>query len=227
MKAKDFIIPFSFKQRRPHLADQVFYVPVHFSAYDQFKLPSFSELFGNENPVSVEYCSGNGDWIVAQAQSEPTQNWIAVEKRLDRVGKIWAKLKKQPLKNLLIVCGEAYTFTHHYLPARMIDGVFIHFPDPWPKACHAKHRLLQGRFLDELSRVLVVGKGVTFVSDDTLYLNNTVAVFKSHSSFEPSFPAPYFRTEDASYGGSWFENLWREKGRQIHSTHFVKHADPL
>jgi len=227
MKPKDFTIPFSFKQRRPYLADQVFYVPVHYQAYDQFRLPSFNELFGNQHPVYVEYCSGNGDWVAAQAQSEPMKNWIAVEKRLDRVGKIWTKLKKQQLKNLLIVCGEAYTFTHHYLPAQTVDGVFIHFPDPWPKACHSKHRLLQGRFLDELSRTLVQGKGVTFVSDDLRYLNSTVDVFQRHPCFEPTLPTPFFRTEDSSYGGSWFENLWREKGRQIHSTHFVKHANPL
>ena len=175
----------------------------------------------------MEYCSGNGDWVVAQAQSDPTRNWIAVEKRLDRVGKIWAKLKKHQLKNLLIVCGEAYTFTHYYLPASATEGVFIHFPDPWPKACHSKHRLLQGPFLDELSRVLVPGKGVIFVSDDLRYLTSTVDVFQGHPHFESTFPAPYFRTEEACYGGSWFENLWRQKGRQIHLTHFVKHADPV
>ena len=227
MKAKDFTIPFSFAQRRPYFADQVFYVPVHYSEYNQFKLPSFFELFGNNNPVSIEYCSGNGDWVVAQAQSEPTKNWIAVEKRLDRVSKIWLKLKKLQLKNLFIVCGEAYTYTHHYVFTHSIDEVFIHFPDPWPKACHSKHRLLQGPFLDELSRVLVHDKGVTFVSDDLRYLNSTIDVFQSHPSFEPIHPAPYFVTEDSTYGGSWFENLWREKGRQIHSTHFVKHADPF
>jgi tRNA (guanine-N7-)-methyltransferase len=227
MKAKDFTIPFSFAERRPYLASQFFYVPVHFGAYDQFVLPSFCELFENSHPVYIEYCSGNGDWVVEQARHHPEQNWIAVEKRLDRVQKIWIKLHKYQLKNLLIVCGEAYTFTRYYLAAHTIEGAFIHFPDPWPKTCHAKHRLLQPAFSNELSRILVQERGVTCVSDDLIYLKQAINIFQSHPCFKPALPAPFFRTEDSSYGGSWFENLWREKGRQIHSTYFVKHAHPL
>lgn len=226
MKAKDLKLPFTFTDRRPYLSDHVFYVPPHIRDYEQFTLPPLSELFGDAHPVYVEYCSGNGDWVAEQARNEPAKNWIAVEKRFDRARKIWAKLKKHSLNNLLVVCGEAFTFTHHYLPSQVIEGVFIHFPDPWPKGRHAKHRLLQDHFLDELARVLAKGKEVTFVSDDFPYLNETMGIFQGHPCFEPSLPSPHFKTETDSYGGSWFENLWREKGKQIHSTQFVKHADP-
>jgi tRNA (guanine-N7-)-methyltransferase len=225
LKIKDLVIPFGFDQRKPYLFDQVFYVPAHYADHHQFSFPLSHELFCNQNPVCVEYCSGNGDWIVNQAIETPFKNWIAVEKRLDRVRKIWVKLKRSQLTNVLVVCGEAYTFTHHYVHSHTIDEVYIHFPDPWPKGRHAKHRLLQEKFLDELARILVRGKGVTFVSDDTTYLHHTLNVFQKHACFQPSLPHPYFKTEKESYGDSWFEKLWREKGKEILSTRFIKHAD--
>ncbi|HEY4831009.1 MAG TPA: tRNA (guanine(46)-N(7))-methyltransferase TrmB, partial [Waddliaceae bacterium] len=161
-----------FKERRPLLEDQVFFVPIHYTGYEHFTLPDLSIYFGNDHPVSVEFCSGNGDWIIEKAKLDPSKNWIAVEKRFDRVKKIWSKLKNHHLSNLLIVCGEACTFAHYYLLSDKIEEVYINFPDPWPKMKHAKHRLMQSIFLDELSRILMPGKKVTVVTDDFSYLQS-------------------------------------------------------
>jgi tRNA (guanine-N7-)-methyltransferase len=225
VKAKDLKNPFSFAERHPYLEDGVFYVPAYQSVYEKV-FPPFVELFGNSQPVCVEYCSGNGDWVVQQALEKAEINWIAVEKRFDRVRKIWAKIKNRGLKNVLVVCGEAFTFTHHYLAPLTLSGVFIHFPDPWPKGRHAKHRLLKVNFIDELARALCCEKEVTFVTDDKPYLNETLHLLGSHPCFKPIFPESYYQKESANYGGSWFENFWREKGRSIYSTRWIKYAHP-
>jgi tRNA (guanine-N7-)-methyltransferase len=222
MKPKDLKSLFTFEHRRPALSDHIFYVPIHYHDYECFKLPCLHLYFNNTHPVSVEYCSGNGDWIIEKAKNNPQHNWIAVEKRFDRVKKIWAKLKNQGIDNVLIVSGEALTFTKHYLQGSSIDDVYINFPDPWPKNKHAKHRLLQPIFLDELSRILKSGKKMTLVTDDTGYVSQTTALFCKHTAFEPAYDAPYFRVDVADYGGSWFETLWREKGKQIHYMEFIK-----
>src|SRR5580700_9513896 len=153
IKAKDLWIPVSFKERIPLLFDQFFYLPSHFSEYKKYPLPSFSSLFEKEAPVAIEYCSGNGEWIIEKAKAHPEYNWIAVEKRIDRVRKIWARGKNAHLKNLLTVFGEAKTFTEHYLRESSISRVYINFPDPWPKNRHAKHRLVQKSFALLLKRV--------------------------------------------------------------------------
>ncbi len=220
MKAKDLKSDYKFGERRPYLEDRVFYVPIFYAHYERFVLPPFVEIFGNYHPILVEYCSGNGDWVAHQAEQHPERNWIAVEKRFDRVQKIWAKLKNRSLNNLMIVCGEAQSFTRHYLPSHSLEGAFIHFPDPWPKGRHAKKRLLQNPFINDMARVLKRGKEVVFVTDDFPYLTETISHFRKSSLFTPSLPLPHFIEESARYGTSWFESLWREKGKAIYTTKF-------
>ncbi len=219
MKPKDLKAAFSWEERKPLIDDRVFHVPNYYMHHDSFSFPGWedSSLFGNANPLCVEYCSGNGDWIVERAKQNPHCNWIAVEIRYDRVRKIWSKIKNESLSNLIVVCGEAWTFTHHYVAEDSIEEAYIHFPDPWPKEKHDKHRLMKPRFLDALARILKPGKQVTFVSDDTDYIQRTDALFSVHSQFSVSK-----RLDDLpAYGNSWFENLWREKGRKIHYLQYV------
>jgi tRNA (guanine-N7-)-methyltransferase len=81
---------------------------------------------------------------------------------------------------------------------------------------------LQPIFLDELSRILKSGKKMTLVTDDTGYVAQTSGLFYKHTAFEPAFAPPYYRLDIADYGGSWFDTLWREKGKQIHYMEFIR-----
>lgn len=219
MQPKDLKTAFSWEERCPLIADRVFHVPAYYEKHDAFHFPGWDDpqLFGNKNPICIEYCSGNGKWIASRAHQFPHLNWVAVEKRFDRVRKIWSKTKNESLSNLITVCGEAFTFTHHYVANQSIEKVFINFPDPWPKEKHEKHRLMKSPFIEELARVLKPGKEVTFVSDDSVYVESTTAVFKAH----PLFHLKEHVSELSGYGNSWFESLWRDKGKSIHYLQFV------
>ncbi|NGX60856.1 MAG: tRNA (guanine-N(7)-)-methyltransferase [Chlamydiae bacterium] len=223
MKPNALKSPFSFAERRPLLSDGVFYVPEYYQDYAQFPFPAWDscELFGNEHPVSLEFCSGNGDWIIEKAKSHPERNWVAIEIRFDRVRKIYAKRQILGLKNLLIVCGEGKTFSQWYLKDQLVSESYINFPDPWPKKRHAKHRLLSPSFVAELERILKEGGKAHFVSDDLRYMEESVALFENSFLFTPRFPHPYYSTDSFCYGVcSWFETLWREKGREIRYAFF-------
>lgn len=200
------------------IVDRVFHVPNYYDKHDSFAFPGWEDqqLFGNSNPVCIEYCTGNGAWIAERAKQFPHMNWVAVEIRYDRVRKIWSKIQNENLSNLIVVCGEAWTFTHHYVQNHSIDEIYINFPDPWPKEKHEKHRLMKPLFLDELARVLKRGKKVTFVSDDPDYVQETTKVFCSH----PNFNSYNLLTNFPEYGTSWFESLWRRKGKKINYLQF-------
>ncbi|MFI5334224.1 MAG: tRNA (guanosine(46)-N7)-methyltransferase TrmB [Chlamydiales bacterium] len=216
--AKHLRYPHTWEERKPVLHERVLFVPPFYSAHSRAALPDWKEpeLFGKQGKLFIEYCSGNGAWIVQKAAHSPPFHWIAVEKKFDRVQKIWAKMQNAQLGNLLVVCGEAVTFTTHYLTEHSIDGVFINFPDPWPKAKHAKHRLLQPLFVKELARVLKIGGEVTLVTDDPVYALQMIEEMKKNTAFVPHFPAPYFVHDLPNYGASYFDTLWRTKGRAIH-----------
>jgi len=208
------------------MEDRIFYVPSRCATYDDFAFPGWDHptIFGNDNPVMIEYCSGNGAWVAEKAQQNPHLNWIAVEKKFERVRKIWSKIQNFGLKNLMAVCGEAFNATWRYLPAESFAGAFINFPDPWPKKRHAKHRLIHPAFVQEIWRVLKPHTTFTLVTDDPVYSACMVEEMGSHSGFSSLHPSPYYITDIPSYGSSFFEQLWREKGRTIHFHQYRKSA---
>ncbi len=223
MKPKDLISPYSWENRHTILSDGVLFVPDYYQNYDEYQFPGWDhqDIFGNNNPVKLEYCSGNGSWIVEKAMNEPDVNWVAVEIRFDRVRKIWAKKKNRGLNNLFIICGEALTFAHHYLPDSSICEIFVNFPDPWPKDRHAKHRLIRPRFIEENARCLKSNAMMTLVTDDEVYCTQMIDTMLENISFRSCYPEPYFITDVKDYGSSFFCNLWENKGKTIRHMQFM------
>lgn len=195
--AKDLKIPFEWADRRPIWIDRFFYVPALYEHAPQTQ--PWPEIF------AIEYCSGNGQWIGEKAKQNPHLNWIAVEKRFDRARQIWLKMHRENLTNLFVVCAEALIFTKYYAPEE-VEQVFVNFPDPWPKRYHAKNRLVQFPFIQEMGRI---AKKAMCVTDDEKYAQLMSKEFKKCSHWTPAPPA----CED--YGASFFGDLWKEKGRTI------------
>lgn len=224
MKHPQLKRPFTWKERRVLLQDRVLHVPDFCDHYSSFSFPAWEhpDLFGNNHPVNVEYCSGNGGWIAEKALAHPELNWVAVECKFTRVQKIWNKINSYQLKNLLIVSGEGFLVTQHYFNTHTVDHVFINFPDPWPKTKHAKNRIIQTPFIEEISRILKKEGTLTFVTDDVTYSEWTIQTVMKNPTLVTCHPEPYFVTEHSNYGRSYFEQFWRERGRTIRYHRFSK-----
>lgn len=220
MKPNCLKLPFEWDQRKPLLEDNVFYVPKQYS--HEIDVSFVNSFFQKNQKICLEYCSGNGNWIADKAKNDPHINWIAVEIRFDRARKIWSKIKNGSLENLKVVCGEGQAFTKFYMPKNYVDEVFINFPDPWPKRRHERHRIINQNFLLELSRVLKKEGKVTFVTDDKEYLDATIKHFQKRAAFTFINKNPYYLHDIPSYGSSFFETLWREKGKEIMYLQVIK-----
>ncbi len=225
MKAKDLKPPFDWGSRRIMIHDKIWYVPLrHEGENEDFAVTGWHDpqLFGNTNPVHVEYCSGNGAWIIDKALKHPEINWVAVEIKFQRVSKIWAKIKNLQLNNLIVVCGEGYNATKCYFPTQSVTRAYINFPDPWPKNRHAKNRLMQETFCGEVARILRSEGSFTLVTDDADYSEQMISILNKSKNFLSEYPEPYYRTDIENYGKSYFEELWRSKNRTIRFHHFNK-----
>jgi len=214
MRPKDLKSPYRWEERRPLLGDRVFFIPDYYDKHREFDFPEWKTVFGNENPVIIEYCTGNGTWIAEKAKDQ-TKNWVAVEWRFERVRKIWSKLKNLNLANLFVISGEAQAFTREYLQDSCVDGVYVNFPDPWPKDKHAKNRLFQQPFIQELARIVKPGGTVIVATDDPPYSEQICKEMVAHPAWESVFPAPCYVTQWKDYGASYFDALWRGKGKEI------------
>jgi len=219
-KASDLRIPFSWEERRSVLLDKFLYIPGHFNGHAEWQLISWEQIFGKKAPITMEYCSGNGQWICEQAKKDPTVHWVAVEKRFDRARKIWARLHRENIPNLLVVCGEALIYTRHYVPPRSVSRFFVNFPDPWPKLRHAKHRLIRSEFLEEVEKIAEPEAKAILATDDFPCAGEMLSVFQKSPSWRSVFPDPFFTTEWPEYGFSFFSDLWHKQGRQTHYLQF-------
>lgn len=176
--------------------------------------------------IAVEFCSGNGHWVVAQAKAYPNYQWVAVEKRLSRVKKILRKAELAGLDNLLVVCSEAKWFTQHYLKENQVARIFVNFPDPWPKDKHSHHRLFEPQFVQELTRVCSNGAQLNLVTDHAEYLEQALYCMKAHPLWSPILAYPHWLNfELEQWGYSYFGELWTSKGCQLYRTELVCSKD--
>jgi len=211
MKPKDLKSPHSFEDRRPCIQERILYVPTYYSKHGEFTFPSWEELFGNDHPVHIEYCSGNGDWILERAMNHPNVNWVAVEMKFDRVRKIHSKRTNHEVPNLFIVCGEAQVFTREYLHPNSVETIYVNFPDPWPKDRHAKHRLIKAPFMSDVLTAVKPGGNAQLVSDAKEYIEQMKEEIEKVSDWKPTE-----HQNQTAYGSSYFERLWRSLGREIY-----------
>lgn len=221
MKPKDLKSRYSWEERKVYIEDSVLFIP-NFSDYEAFTFPGWEGIFQNQNPVNVEFCSGNGMWIINKAQEFPLINWVAVDLDFDRVRKIWAKVRNYNLNNLFVVCGDANLAVKHYFPKNSIENVFINFPDPWPKNTHAKKRLVQREFMQGVIDCMKGGGTFTLTTDDIDYSNRAVDVLTKLDGFKSLFDQPFYTIDIPGYGSSYFEQLWRSRGKEIRYHQFTK-----
>jgi tRNA (guanine-N7-)-methyltransferase len=69
------------------------------------------------------------------------------------------------------------------LPDGALSKLFLMFPDPWPKARHAKRRFVHPATVPEIARVLRPGGEWRIASDDPTYQAWTDEVLAAQSLF--------------------------------------------
>ncbi len=222
MKPNDLKTLFSWDERKIIIDDGVFYIPSFYPSYADFAFPGWEAIFQNQNPVNVEFCSGNGAWIIQKAREFPNINWVAVDLDFGRIRKIWAKVKNYELKNLFIVCGDANLAAKYFFPKNSVANVFINFPDPWPKRRHSRKRLVQREFVQDVVECLLDGGAFTLTTDDVDYSNQAVAVLTKIGNLKSVFDNPFYTLHFPGYGSSYFEELWRSQGKTIRYHQFEK-----
>lgn len=221
MRPADLKPPFLGKERQAFLdKDQKILFAPERCPKGEYK-DTLKELFACFPVVRIEYCSGNGDWIVQKAKDNPNILWVAVELKFERVRKIWAKRENSKLSNLFIVYGEAFDSSHHYFEDSIFDEVYVNFPDPWPKRRHAKFRLISEPFVKELSRTLKNEGVINLVTDDFNYADQSIKEFLKQE-LVPLFSNPYYSSNISDYGSSYFKSLWEEKKRSFYFSKFQK-----
>jgi tRNA (guanine-N7-)-methyltransferase len=141
-------------------------------------------LFGRTAPLVVEIGSGMGEATAQMAAAEPDRDLLAVEVHVQGLGRLLRRIEELGLTNVRVAEGDAVVLLRDMLPADSVDELRIFFPDPWPKARHAKRRLVQASFLDLVADRLRPGGVLHIATDWAPYAAQVGSLLGAHPAFE-------------------------------------------
>ncbi len=143
-------------------------------------------LFGNDRPVYLEIGFGNGDSLVEIAANHPQYNYLGIEVHRPGVGHLLMKAAEREVANLRVMRHDAVEVLKGGLAEGALEGVFLFFPDPWPKTRHHKRRILQPAFVALLARVIRPGGIFHAATDWENYALQMMEVLSTAADFENS-----------------------------------------
>ena len=167
-------------------------------------------VFGRSAPLVLEVGSGMGETTIAMAQADPDRDVLAVDVHTPGLGTLLRRIEAAGLTNVRVAEGDARDVLREVLAPGSLDEVRVFFPDPWPKARHAKRRLVTTPFLDLVATRLRVGGRLHVATDWETYAEQTRIVLDQH----PAFAAT--TTDRGSRPVTRFEQRGLDAGRTPH-----------
>lgn len=170
-------------------------------------------------PLEVEIGPGEDAFLYDSAVADPTHNWVGVEYSRKRVRRYVRRIERAgvELPNLRLIWRPAADLVGPFLTPEVVTAYHIYFPDPWPKAHHARYRMMAPAFVASLRDSLVPGGTVNMATDSPTYAEEIRAAFDEVAGIaEEQFE------EGAMPAETVFEGRWRSMGRTIQFLRFRK-----
>lgn len=126
--------------------------------------------------LALEVGFGGGEHAAALVQDDPDRGLIACEvfapglcSLLSRLVPDGADPATAPLPHNLLLWDDDARVLMRAMPAACLDLLVLMFPDPWPKARHAKRRFVHPDQIALVARTLAPGAEWRIASDDPTY----------------------------------------------------------
>ena len=164
-------------------------------------------------PLVLEIGYGGGEHLARQAKENPGTNFIGAEVFSNSIGKMLEKIADSDLKNIRLYTFDALDLLRD-LPEGALDGVYLLYPDPWPKTRHHKRRFVSPTTMAELARTIRPGGFWRFATDIEDYAVWTLAHVLRTPDFAWEHGEPgAWHTPFAGWQPTRYEEKARAEGR--------------
>jgi tRNA (guanine-N7-)-methyltransferase len=172
-------------------------------------------LFGDERPLELEIGFGSGEHLAAQAEANPDIGFIGCEPFLNGVVGALGHLQARQINNVRLHMGDALTVLER-LPNASLERVYLLHPDPWPKARHAKRRMVNPGPLDLIAAKLELGGEFRLGTDDPTYCRWAMMVMNTRPDFAwMAKSASDFLTRPTDWSETRYERKARRRGHEV------------
>lgn len=169
-------------------------------------------VFGDHRSMHFEIGFGGGEHLAYRADLLPDHGFIGCEPFVNGVAQALTHIRDGALGNVRLHMGDALEVLR-----RVSDGslsfVYLLHPDPWPKARHAKRRMMNDGPVDLIASKLRSGGEFRFGTDHPVYLRHALMVMQRHRQQFHWLceKAPDFQTRPSG----WPETRYEAKARRI------------
>ena len=175
------------------------------------------QLFGDSRPLHFEIGFGSGEHLANRADMLPDHGFIGAEPFLNGVAAALAHIRDRRLANVRLWRGDALDVLQR-VPDEALSFLYLLHPDPWPKARHAKRRMINDRPVDLFAAKLKRGGEFRLATDDPTYLAWSLMVMQRHAhQFEWLAENPKDFLEPS---GGWIETRYGAKSRREGRRHY-------
>ncbi len=136
-----------------------------------------------------------GEHFIHQAKTNPETLFIGVEVYLNGVANVLKLAQEQNVTNFLLWSNNL-DFILYELPNKILDGIYILFPDPWSKNKQKKKRILNQERLNILQSKLKTNGSFIFASDIEDYFNETLKLIQQNPNFQIVNNNDYYQPHD-------------------------------
>lgn len=180
----------SFKSRVRHINKNIIYILkkywFDFGINFQNKFINLNDIFIKKKlPIILEIGFGNGKNLFYTAVNYQSYNVLGIEVYLPGIAGLIKKVHDAKVKihNLKIIPHDALEVLQYMIPNNTINIVQLFFPDPWPKTCHHKRRILQKSFIILLSEKIVYNGILHIITDCMLYAQYIIKIINTIQDF--------------------------------------------
>ena len=186
----------------------------------QLEVPTEGEissrtLFGDERPLHFEIGFGSGEHLAYRADLLPDHGFIGAEPFLNGVVGALTHVRDQRLANVRLHMGDALEVLER-VPDGALSFVYLLHPDPWPKARHAKRRMVNHGPLDLSAAKLKPGGEFRLGTDDPTYCRWSMMIMNQRTDFEwLAESGEDFLTRPGGWPETRYEAKARRKGHEV------------
>ena len=170
----------------------------------------FGDAEGSGRPLQLEIGFGAGEHLTGQAAADPDTGFIGCEPFLNGVVGALGHIREGGLTNVRLHMGDALDVLER-LPDASLQRIYLLHPDPWPKARHAKRRMVNDGTLDLIAAKLKPGAEFRLGTDDPTYCRWSMMVMNRRPDFRWTArrPADFLERPD-----DWPETRYERKARR-------------
>ena len=172
-------------------------------------------LFGDKRPLHFEIGFGGGEHLAYRADLLPDHGFIGAEPFLNGVAAALGLIRDKSLANVRLHMGDALEVLGR-LPDSSLRFVYLLHPDPWPKARHAKRRMINPGPLDLIAAKMEPGGEFRLGTDDPTYCRWAMMVMNRRRDFDwLAESAGDFLERPGGWPETRYEAKARRQGREV------------